>query len=127
MFVSPHPRTANNGFEVRTKRVKEARDEAKKEIDAYKANKEKEYQTFEAEVCFFVCQDILLRKQGTGHANKWVLKHTQGNKAAADEANKDAEVKIREIQTVGKKSQDNVVSDLLKAVFDVNPIPPSAT
>lgn len=34
----------------RTKRVKEARDEAKKEIDAYKANKEEEYKKFEAEV-----------------------------------------------------------------------------
>lgn len=35
---------------VRTKRVKEARDEAKKEIAEYKANKEDEYKKFEAEV-----------------------------------------------------------------------------
>jgi V-type H+-transporting ATPase subunit G len=34
----------------RTKRVKEARDEAKKEIDAYKAEKEAEFKKFEAEV-----------------------------------------------------------------------------
>lgn len=34
----------------RTKRVKEARDEAKKEIEAYKAKKEEEYKKFEAEV-----------------------------------------------------------------------------
>lgn len=34
----------------RTKRVKEARDEAKKEIEAYKASKEEEYKKFEAEV-----------------------------------------------------------------------------
>lgn len=35
---------------VRTKRVREARDEAKKEIAEYKANKEDEYKKFEAEV-----------------------------------------------------------------------------
>lgn len=34
----------------RTKRVREARDEAKKEIEAYRANKEAEYKEFEAQV-----------------------------------------------------------------------------
>lgn len=36
----------------RTKRVKEARDEAKKEIDAYRKEKEDEFKKFEAEVCY---------------------------------------------------------------------------
>lgn len=35
---------------VRTKRVKEARDEAKQEIADYKAKREDEYKKFEAEV-----------------------------------------------------------------------------
>lgn len=35
----------------RTKRVKEARDEAKKEIDAYKKEKETEFKKFETEAC----------------------------------------------------------------------------
>lgn len=34
----------------RTKRVREARDEAKKEIDAYRKTKEEEFKKFEAEV-----------------------------------------------------------------------------
>ncbi len=34
----------------RTKRVKEARDEAKKEIEAYKKSKDEEFKKFEAEV-----------------------------------------------------------------------------
>lgn len=34
----------------RTKRVKEARDEAKKEIDAYRKQKDEEFKKFEAEV-----------------------------------------------------------------------------
>ena len=34
----------------RTKRVKEARDEAKKEIDEYKKSKDEEFKKFEAEV-----------------------------------------------------------------------------
>jgi len=35
---------------VRTKRVKEARDEAKKEIEEYRSGKEQEFKTFQAEV-----------------------------------------------------------------------------
>jgi hypothetical protein len=35
----------------RTKRVKEARDEAKKEIEAYRKSKDEEFRKFEAEVC----------------------------------------------------------------------------
>jgi len=36
----------------RTKRVKEARDEAKKEIDAYRKEKDDEFKKFEAEVYY---------------------------------------------------------------------------
>lgn len=38
----------------RTKRVKEARDEAKKEIDAYRKQKDDEFKKFEAEVCYLI-------------------------------------------------------------------------
>ncbi|KAI1389305.1 vacuolar ATPase [Hypoxylon trugodes] len=86
--------------EFRTKRVREARDEAKKEIEAYRRAKDEEFKKFEAE-------------------------HTQGNKQAEDEANRDADAKIQEIQAAGKKNQAKVVEDLLKAVFEVKPVPPS--
>lgn len=60
---------------VRTKRVKEARDEAKKEIADYKANKEDEFKKFEAEVrdiqltlnmirCFGLTKHSILAQQG---------------------------------------------------------------
>jgi V-type H+-transporting ATPase subunit G len=42
------------------------------------------------------------------------------------EANKEAETKILEIKDAGKKGQDKVIKDLLSAVFDVKPVPPSA-
>ncbi|KAI0857066.1 vacuolar ATPase [Xylaria cubensis] len=87
--------------ELRTKRVREARDEAKKEIEAYRQTKEEEFKKFEAE-------------------------HTKGNKQAEDEANKEADGKIKEIQASGKKSQDQVIEDLLKGVLDVKPVPPSS-
>jgi V-type H+-transporting ATPase subunit G len=35
----------------RTKRVKDARTEAQREIDAYRKQKEEEFKKFEAEVC----------------------------------------------------------------------------
>ncbi|TVY68662.1 V-type proton ATPase subunit G [Lachnellula suecica] len=86
-------------FADRTKRVKEARDEAKKEIDEYKKSKDDEFKKFESE-------------------------HTSGNKKAEEDAGKDAEGKIKEIQAAGKKGQDQVVKDLLKAVFDIKPVVP---
>ncbi|PON28541.1 vacuolar ATPase [Trichoderma gamsii] len=82
---------------VRTKRVKEARDEAKKEIADYKAKKEDEFKKFEAE-------------------------HSKGNEAAEQEASKEAEKQIEVIKEAGKKNQDTVVKNLLQAVFDVKPV-----
>ena len=87
--------------EYRTKRVREARDEAKNEIAEYKAKKEEEFKKFEAE-------------------------HSKGNQAAEDEANKDAEKQIVQIKEAGKKGQAGVVKNLLSAVFDVKPVAPSA-
>jgi V-type H+-transporting ATPase subunit G len=52
------------------------------------------------------------------------LQHTSGNKKAEEDANKDAEVKMKEIKEAGKKGQDKVVKDLLKAVFDIKPVVP---
>lgn len=52
--------------------------------------------------------------------------HSQGNKQAEDEANKEADVKISEIEAAGKKSQNKVIEDLLKAVAEPKPVPPSA-
>ena len=44
----------------RTKRVKEARDEAKKEIDAYRKQKDDDFKKFEAEVCHLITLDAAL-------------------------------------------------------------------
>lgn len=52
--------------------------------------------------------------------------HSQGNKQAEDEANKEAEAKMKEIKAAGQKGQDKVIKDLLKAVVDVKPVPPAS-
>ncbi|KFZ01603.1 hypothetical protein V501_09927 [Pseudogymnoascus sp. VKM F-4519 (FW-2642)] len=85
--------------EYRTKRIKEARDEAKKEIDTYRKTKEAEFKKFESE-------------------------HTSGNKQAEEDANKEAESQVKEIQQAGKAGTDEVVKALLKGVTDVNPQAP---
>lgn len=46
----PEVVTLTHPFPDRTKKVREARDEAKKEIEAYRAKKEAEFKKFEAEV-----------------------------------------------------------------------------
>lgn len=51
--------------------------------------------------------------------------HSQGNKAAEDEASKDAEKQITDLTAAGKKNQAAVVKNLLSAVFDVKPVAPS--
>ncbi|MCJ1331989.1 hypothetical protein MMC10_008681 [Thelotrema lepadinum] len=82
--------------EYRTKRVKDARSEAQKEIDDYRSKKDEEFKKFESE-------------------------HTSGNKKAEEDASKDAESKLKDIKSIGSKSGDKVVEDLLKMVTDVQP------
>lgn len=83
--------------EYRTKRVKDARDEAKKEIDAYKKEKDEELKKYESE-------------------------HVSGNLKAEEDANLEAEKKIFEIQEAGKEKRDVVVQKLLDAVFEITPV-----
>jgi len=83
--------------EFRARRVKAARDEAKAEIEAYRASKEADFKKFEAE-------------------------HSRGNQQAELEASKEADARIQEIKAAGQRGQDQIVKDLLRAVLDVNPV-----
>lgn len=47
--------------------------------------------------------------------------HTSGDKKAEDEADKEAEVGLREIKDAGGKKGDDVVEKLIQAVVDVRP------
>ncbi|KAF1954527.1 vacuolar ATPase [Byssothecium circinans] len=85
--------------EDRTKRVKEARSEAQKEIEDYRTEKENEFQKFEKE-------------------------HSSGNKKAEDDAKKDTDEKVKEIEQIGEKSGSKVVEQLISAVTDAKPEPP---
>ncbi|KAF9691874.1 hypothetical protein EKO04_010132 [Ascochyta lentis] len=85
--------------EYRTKRVKDARSEAQKEIEDYKTEKEAEYQKFEKE-------------------------HSSGNKKAEDDAKKDTDSKVKEVEALGNKSGSKVVEQLITAVTNANPKPP---
>ncbi|KAF2128107.1 H+-ATPase G subunit [Dothidotthia symphoricarpi CBS 119687] len=83
----------------RTKRVKDARNEAQKEIEDYKKEKEDEYQKFEKE-------------------------HSSGNEKAEEDAKKDTDVKVKEIEELGNKSGSTVVDQLIAAVTNAKPEPP---
>ena len=52
------------------------------------------------------------------------MQHSSGHQKAEDEADKEAEEKMREIKEIGKKGGSKVVDDLLKAVTDVHPEAP---
>ncbi|KAF7446773.1 Vacuolar ATPase [Pyrenophora tritici-repentis] len=85
--------------EYRTKRVKDARNEAQKEIEDYRKEKEDEYQKFEKE-------------------------HSSGNQKAEEDAKKDTDAKVKEIEEIGNKSGSKVVDQLIQAVITANPEPP---
>ncbi|EOA91463.1 uncharacterized protein SETTUDRAFT_30001 [Exserohilum turcica Et28A] len=83
----------------RTKRVKDARNEAQKEIDDYRNEKDAEYQKFEKE-------------------------HSSGNQKAEEDAKKETDAKIHEIEEIGKNSGSKVVDQLIEAVISAHPEPP---
>jgi hypothetical protein len=49
------------------------------------------------------------------------FQQSSGNKKAEEDANKDAENKVKEIEEAGKKSGDKVIEDLIKAVTTPRP------
>jgi Vacuolar (H+)-ATPase G subunit len=54
-----------------------------------------------------------------------LLQHSSGNKKMEQDANKDTEKKLAEIKDISKSKGSKVVNDLLSAVIDVDPEPPS--
>ena len=46
---------------------------------------------------------------------------SSGNKKAEEDANKDADAKLKEIDEAGKKSGDKVIADLIKAIITPTP------
>lgn len=97
----------------RTKRVKDARSEAQKEVEEYRKAKEEEFKKFESEVIYH----ILASK----HISIDNSKHSSGNKKAGEDADKDAEIKLKEIKIAGSKGGDGVVQELIRVVTEVKP------
>ncbi|CBF82538.1 uncharacterized protein ANIA_09107 [Aspergillus nidulans FGSC A4] len=81
-----------------SKRIRDAKAEAQKEIEEYRKQKEEEFRKFEAE-------------------------HSSGFKKAEDDANKEAEFKLEEIKKDGKEKGPKVVEKLIHALVDVKPEP----
>ena len=49
------------------------------------------------------------------------MQQTSGNKQAEQDAEKESEAKLKEIEEAGKKSGNKVVEDLIKAITTPNP------
>jgi len=52
------------------------------------------------------------------------VQHSSGNKKAEDDAKKDTDKKVQEVDGIGKKSGSKVVEQLLTAVTTAKPEPP---
>lgn len=104
--------------EDRTKRVKDARSEAQKEIEEYKKEKETEYQKFEKEV-----RRPASMHSGNEHQGLTIAQHSSGNKKAEDDAKKETDSKVKEVEDLGNKSGSKVVEQLITAVTNANPKP----
>lgn len=51
--------------------------------------------------------------------------HSSGNQKAEEDAKKDTDVKVKEIDELGKKKGGEVVNQLIAAVVNAHPEPPS--
>lgn len=61
----------------------------------------------------------------TAELTATLKQQTSGNKEAEQTAEKETKKELDEINQIGKKTGPKVVDDLLKAVVDVRPEPPS--
>ena len=52
------------------------------------------------------------------------VQHSSGNQKAEEDAKKDTDAKVKEIDEIGNKSGGKVVDQLLEAVVKANPEPP---
>jgi V-type H+-transporting ATPase subunit G len=92
--------------------VKDAKVEAQKEIEEYRKMKEKEFKKYESEVRLH--PELV-------YTHLTSSQQTSGNKKAEQDADKESEAKLKEIEAAGKKSGSKVVEDLIKAVTTPNP------
>jgi V-type H+-transporting ATPase subunit G len=52
------------------------------------------------------------------------MQHSSGNQKAEDDAKKETDVKVKEIEDIGNKSGGKVVDQLIAAVVSAKPEPP---
>ena len=52
------------------------------------------------------------------------VQHSSGNQKAEEDAKKDTDEKVKEIDALGEKSGSKVVDQLIEAVVTANPEPP---
>ncbi len=109
--------TSNSIPADRTKRVKDARSEAQKEIEEYRAKKEAEFKKLESEVCRPRTVPVL-----SHHTNVLVFQQQHGgNEQAEKDADQETESKLVNIKVAGEKSGNDVVESLLRAVMYCQP------
>ena len=52
------------------------------------------------------------------------MQHSSGNQKAEEDAKKDTDTKVKEIDALGKKTGSKVVDQLIEAVVNAKPEPP---
>lgn len=67
------------------------------------------------------------------HDKRWwkigiltVVQHSSGNQKAEEDAKKETDIKVKEIEDIGTKSGGKVVDQLIAAVTNAKPEPPKA-
>lgn len=107
MYAAPAPATnvnpASDSCADRTKRVKDAKSEAQKEIEDYRKQKDEEFKSFEQKV-----RPRLIESTHHAAAILTSTQHSSGNKQAEDDADKDTQKKVEEIEKIGKDTGPKV-------------------
>lgn len=129
-----NPNLTRSPHQDRSKRVKDAKSEAQKEIEDYRKSKEEEFRKYEKEVSllhpFSPAKSIVIYKnlcllylypRVRDTLMRGTEKQNAGQKQAEDEANAETQTQLKTIKEVGDRHGDKVVQDLLRAVTDVQP------
>ena len=59
-----------------------------------------------------------------GSSTLTMAQHSSGNQKAEEDAKKDTDAKVKEIDEIGNKSGSKVVDQLIEAVVNAHPKPP---
>lgn len=103
----------------KTRRLKQAKDEATEEIEKYRQERERQFKDFEHQVCQIMSN---IFKIVIYNFDSFCFKqHVGSREGVATRIDKDAKQKLEEMTRALASNKDGVIKDVLRLVYDIEP------